>query len=404
MAAAIGIFILGAVLFAADYNSAHSELTGGLARNDYGGGARTEEIRAEVEEETGAQEVDDLEVELSEQALAAGETQQMFDRCIEKIEQQMPGENESLDRVESDLDLMTSLEGESVTISWDLDHYDVMNMSGELQADKLVPEGTPVELTAVLTYDLDPDLQALYVRTVTVFPKTLTAAERTKEALSAAIREEEENTREDEVLLLPGQLDGNPVKYFRPMEDRGPILMLLAVVVGILALAMKKQNEDQEKEKREKQMALDYPEILNKLILFLGAGMTVKRAFRKIATDYEEQKSVWGTRYAYEEMRLACHEMDSGVTEAVCYENFGNRCHLQSYMRFGALLSQNLRRGTKGLNQALGAEAVQAMEERKARAKQLGEEAGTKLLIPMFLMLAVVLVVAVVPAFTSMNL
>ncbi len=404
MAAAAVIFILGAVLLALDYQGAHTELTEGLARNDYGGGGRTEEIRAEVEEETGAQEVGDLEVELAEQTLTAGETQQMFDRCIEKIEQQMPAGNESLDRVESDLDLMTSLDGESVAISWELDNYDVMNLNGELRPENLVPGGTPVELTAVLTYDPDPDRQALYVCTVTVFPKTLTKDEQTKEALSAAIREEEENSREDKVLTLPGQLDGDPVKYYRPMENRGPVLMLLAVVIGILALAMKKQNEDQEKEKREKQMALDYPEILNKLILFLGAGMTVKRAFRKIVTDYEEQKSVWGERYAYEEMRLACHEMDSGVTEAACYENFGNRCHLQSYRRFGALLSQNLRRGTKGLNQALGAEAVQAMEERKARAKQLGEEAGTKLLIPMFLMLAVVLIIAIVPAFLSMNI
>ncbi len=404
MAAAIGIFILGAVLFAVDYKSAHTQLQEGLERNEYGGGLKTEEIRAEVEEEDGPQEVEDLEVELAEQALAGGETQQMFDRCIEKIEQQMPGENESLDRVESDLDLMTSLEGESVSISWDLDSYEVMTMDGQIQSDRLKPEGTPVELSAVLTYDLDPERQALYVRTVTVYPKTLTKAEQTREQLSAAIREEEENTREEKIFHLPGILGGDTVKYYKKTENRGPLVMLLAVIIGILALAMKKQNEDQEREKREKQMALDYPEILNKLILFLGAGMTVKRAFRKIATDYEEQKPVWGERYAYEEMRTACHEMDSGVTEAACYENFGNRCHLQSYMRFGALLSQNLRRGTKGLNQALAVEAVQAMEERKARARQLGEQAGTKLLIPMALMLVVVLIVAVVPAFMSMSM
>ena len=49
-------------------------------------------------------------------------------------------------------------------------------------------------------------------------------------------------------------------------------------------------------------------------------------------------------------------------------------------------------------------ETVQAFEERKARARRLGEEAGTKLLIPMFLMLAVVLVIVIVPAFLSIQL
>ena len=39
-----------------------------------------------------------------------------------------------------------------------------------------------------------------------------------------------------------------------------------------------------------------------------------------------------------------------------------------------------------------------------AHAKRAGEEAGTKLLLPMFLMLAVVLVIVIVPAFLSVQL
>ena len=104
-----------------------------------------------------------------------------------------------------------------------------------------------------------------------------------------------------------------------------------------------------------------------------------------------------------EEMRQTCHEMDSGVTEAEGYENFGRRCDLQIYVRLGALLSQNLRKGTKGLSELLKLESIQAFEERKARAKRL-EEAGTKLLLPMFLMLAVVLIIVIVPAFLTMQI
>ena len=59
-------------------------------------------------------------------------------------------------------------------------------------------------------------------------------------------------------------------------------------------------------------------------------------------------------------------------------------------------MSQNLRKGTKGLSELLKLESIQAFEERKARAKRLGEEAGTKLLLPMFLMLVVVLIIVIV--------
>ena len=96
--------------------------------------------------------------------------------------------------------------------------------------------------------------------------------------------------------------------------------------------------------------------------------------------------------------------MDSGIAESESYENFGRRCDVQMYIKFGALLSQNLRKGTKGMTQLLKIESVQAFEERKARAKRLGEEAGTKLLLPMFLMLAVVLVIVIVPAFLSVQI
>ena len=109
-------------------------------------------------------------------------------------------------------------------------------------------------------------------------------------------------------------------------------------------------------------------------------------------------------RYAYEEMKITCREMESGIMQAESYERFGRRCHGQEYIRFGALLSQNIRKGTKGITQILKMEAVQAFENRKMRAKKLGEEAGTRLLIPMFIMFTVVLIMVIVPAFLSMQI
>ena len=73
-------------------------------------------------------------------------------------------------------------------------------------------------------------------------------------------------------------------------------------------------------------------------------------------------------------------------------------------MKMGALLSQNLRKGTKGLGDMLSMEAIEAMEERRNRAKRLGEEAGTKLMIPMVMMLIVVMIIVVVPAFMSIQI
>ena len=66
--------------------------------------------------------------------------------------------------------------------------------------------------------------------------------------------------------------------------------------------------------------------------------------------------------------------------ESESYERFGRRCERQEYIRLGALLSQNLRKGGKGLGQLLKTEAIQAQEERKAHAKRAGEEAGAEIM------------------------
>ena len=77
---------------------------------------------------------------------------------------------------------------------------------------------------------------------------------------------------------------------------------------------------------------------------------------------------------------------------------------IRAYRKFGTLLSQNLRKGSKGLTDLLGREAEEAFEERKNLAKKLGEEAGTKLVIPLFLMLIIVFAIVIVPAFFSISI
>lgn len=393
------VFLLGSVLLVTDYLHSRSGMSAELVRNDYGKGSRSESLKVQVEDG----EKSEVQVEISEREYTSKEVQEVFRRCIRQMEQIILGDNESPDRVESDLNLVTKMPGEPIDISWETDRYDVVSVNGELKKEHLAPEGTKVMLRAVLTYEKNRREQAQYECAVMVCPPGKNKAEPVS-MLENVIRETEERTRNKKVLKLPENLDGKKVHYYPRMEERGIVLMVMALLTGILLFALDIQNETKEQQKRKRQMLMDYPEIINKLTLFLGAGMTVKRAWRRIVQDYEAQESVWGKRYAYEEMKKTCYEMDSGITESESYVRFGRRCSLQEYVRMGALLSQNLRRGTKGLSQILRLEALQALEERKARARQLGEEAGTKLLVPMFLMLAVVLVMVVVPAFLSFQM
>ena len=393
------LLVLGMVLLIKDYGASVGELSSEIGRNSYGEGEK--ELTLDVKVNGNAR--DEITVTISEQMYEGEEVNKMFENCIKKIEKEILGENQSLDYVVTDLNLMKELKGEPVKIDWELDNYEIMNVYGEIHDDQTVEEGTLLNLKAVITYTQDQEKQMLYECAAMIYPKELTENEKLVRKIQEEIRKEDVKTQTEKTIHLPEAIDGKEVEYFQQMEIRGLVLVIMSLIMAVLFYAQEIQNQGQELQKKRQQMLKDYPEIINKLTLFLGAGMTMKKAFRRVVNDYEAGKKMWGTRYAYEEMRVALREMESGITEAESYERFGKRCNIQEYIRLGALLSQNMRKGTKGLTQMLRLEAIQAFENRKAAAKKFGEEAGTKLLIPMFIMLAVVLVMVVVPAFLTMQ-
>ena len=395
------IIALGILVTGADMACSRIQMTPSIERNDYGKGKKVEELDVQIGNEKKKVRTS---VEVSERQYSAKEVQELFSRIIRKMDRLILAGNETLDRVDEDLDLVTDIPGEPVKVSWELDRYDVMDIQGKLKEQNISEKGVLVKLNAVLTYTANEKEQASYQCVACVYPKKLSGEESTKKDVEEAIKKADTATKEKKKLILPEMLDTNELRYYQPFNERGPVITVMGMMIGILLYALQKQNIRKAEEERKKQMIEDYPEVISKLTLYLGAGMTVKKAWRKITEGYMKEKEDENERYVYEEMRQTCHEMDSGVTEAEGYENFGRRCDLQIYIRLGALLSQNLRKGTKGLSELLKLESIQAFEERKARAKRLGEEAGTKLLLPMFLMLAVVLIIVIVPAFLTMQI
>ena len=406
----LAIVILGIVLVCADGVHSAKQIKPAIERKTYGKGTRTEELDIRIgSDDKGKTEKIRSKVEISERRYTEKEVQELFDRIIRRMDRMIQGENETLEHVDHDLDLMTEVPGEPVKIRWILDRYDVMNSRGELQETKIKDEGVAVNITAVLSYTGDEKEQKIHQFCVPVYPKAITGEEKRIQTVKEGLKEANAKDPAKPVVQLPKELDGRKLTYYRPFQYRGIVVIVMGILIGGLLIALKKQNQVKAQEERKKQILRDYPEIINKLTLYLGAGMTVKRAWRNVVEAYvkdikETEDIEADRRYAYEEMKKTCYEMDSGMTEAQSYENFGRRCEVQAYIRLGALLSQNLRKGTKGLTQLLKMEAVQAFEDRKAQAKRLGEEAGTKLLLPMFLMLAVVLVIVIVPAFFSMQI
>ena len=373
-----------------------------INREDYGGNSVNHQLQMQIEGEKS----ENVEIQVSPRMYSEEEVQSLFRQAMNKLDQVILGENETADHVVKPLCFPQELEGYPFAISWEPGRYDVMDMNGRINQDAVLEEdpegeGVLVKITGILRYGTE---EAAYNTQVLVFADVEETETIRNQVLNAA-RQAEEVSREEKSFVLPEQVNGRTVRWrFRKESKVMPVLILGAVICVFLVVQERQKKEKLRKDRKE-QMLFDYPEIVSQFTMLMGAGMTAKNVWKKITADYCGQKERGGrVRDAYEEMVITLQEMQSGIPEAECYERFAARCGLVPYMKMGALLSQNLRKGAKGTSDMLKMEAIQAMEDRKSRARRLGEEAGVKLLLPMLLMLVIVLVIVVVPAFLSIDL
>lgn len=214
-----------------------------------------------------------------------------------------------------------------------------------------------------------------------------------QEALAGYNQEKED----EDYYYLPKEWEGKHFQWEQPGDKGGTLMAGLFLVAGVALMILKGREELAVLQKKREQMLLDYPGLIMKFTLLVQAGMTARKAFQKIGLDYRKRQSS-KERYAYEEILVVCYEMDSGVSEAEAYRHFGERCGQVKYKTFATLLIQNLQKGSRHLEDTLERESVEAWEERKRKARVLGEAAATKLLCPMVLMLLVVMAVIMIPA------
>lgn len=376
------------------YNSLNSILLneeGEILRGNYKEGS----MEVQLKTDSGEKGEEIFWVEVAPMQLTEEEINYLFDELSERLPEYILGENQSLEEVNSDLVLRESYGDYPFLTEWKSNNLSVVGNTGRVYvADNPVS----VELTAKITYG---ETVREVVLPLQVVQKELSPEEKTHAELEELLLASEYGSRKEEIWRLPDNWHGENVVWQQEVDDYSVVVWILAIVTTVSVFMVSDQDLHKRLEQRKKLMKRDYPDIVHKMVLYVGAGMTTRGAFQKIAGDYQ-QKNKGDPHPAYEEMLYACRELRSGVSEGVVYEHFGKRTGLQEYVRLGTLLTQNLKKGNSTLLERLKEEAYRAGEEKLLSCRRLGEEAGTKLLVPMVLMLVVVMIMIMIPAFSSM--
>lgn len=317
----------------------------------------------------------------------------------EELSRKIPGQNTNLLCIRNSIVLPANLPEYPFAISWKSSNYQRVRTDGSVNTKEISVQGEEVILTAILSCQGNTFEHEFGIR---LYPELTDKEEQQRNELVQLLSESDENSKQQEKIQLPMMLGEDNIIWEEQAEQKIVQVVLAGLAgAGILIWGM---NRDliKKDEQRRFQLAVQYPEFVSSLQLYLEAGLSLRNTFFRIRNNYRKQnKPDKGKNYLYEEVSIACNRLANGIPESEVYKNWAKRCDEVHYRKLGYLLVSYTRQGNSDIIKHLSEEVYAAWEERRNSVKKQGEEAGTKLLFPMAVMLLVVMSLIIMPVYVS---
>ncbi len=361
-----------------------------LTRGQYGSGNITYQLDVEYDNTA-----ETIELTIDSIKMTEEEILETFDESYDGVMKAVLNENDSPESVSKPLDLIDTFG--NIGIEWEIRDISLINYNGEISDTVEENEFVPIDLYATFTIG---DTSRVYCFPLMVTGESISA----KELLIRNIYESIENSNSAYApkVSLPDSINGKPLVFREIGSNSDRIFLLFGAVVTVFLIFVYDRTLENRLKARQDEMVLDFTEIVFKLSLLYEAGLSIFKAWERIVTEYESTTPK-KPHFAYREMRLTLEQIKNGASEAQAYGQFGRRCALHQYMKLGSILEQNITKGARGMKTLLRQEVRDSFEDRKRLARKKGEEASTKLMIPMVMMLIIVIVIVAYPAVMSIR-
>lgn len=374
-----------------------------VERESYGGQQLEQELLLKQEETE-----EEWRLQVNARSLTEEELQERVEAAFLHFDNHIKGKNISLDEVRENLDYTYDYELFPFDAEFISNNYSILDEEGVIRNTReellelgynntQIKDGIAIKLVVTLWYD-EKSFSKEY--TMTVYQQEHTEVEEAFIEAKELLKKREQEKEYEESFYIPTQV--GQVQII-PLEKEGitPIQVWVAgIIIAILLILREKENEKKLLEERKDCLLRSYSWFVNELLLMMSAGMQVRNIFQLLLRDFEKTEHKFDYRCALmKEVKVAVQALELGMAEEQVYYKLGRRLGLPCYIKIMTLLEQNVKRGGKGIAEVLEHEEIQALEQRKNIAKKMGEEAGTKLLGPMILLLLVIMIMIMLPAF-----
>lgn len=174
-----------------------------------------------------------------------------------------------------------------------------------------------------------------------------------------------------------------------------PILLILVLlfIAAFWNLSLSKMKE--KVQKRREECEAEFPNMVSKLALLINSGMVLREAWRVTAYGKE------GTLYAL--MKQACEDMENGESDVGAIYKFGVTSDSASIKKFTSAMIQGMQKGNSELADFMVSQTSELWAHKRQMALQQGEVAAGKLIIPLGITFAGIIMIIVSAAMQSMS-
>lgn len=337
--------------------------------------------------------------EINASAIPSGKEAEYIEAAEDEIDKSFPGENKDREHITNDLKLESTYADNFVDCYYDFSPDDYIDLDGTVHFEN-VKEDTVINVECTLTCG---DTSEVYSFPIKLLKPDAENSEGFLYFLTGALNDADK--AEGDKYVLPQTIENKKISFYRSFDKRGPILFFIGIMMIPVIIFGEKEKKRKDKKEYQKMLSQNYAIIVEKLALFVNAGIRPKEAFKRILTGRKKLKKKGRMENAgYREIEEMLRSMENGTSEAGAYVELGEKTDNKDYRRLSLLLSENISKGDRFLADELMNEEKEAFLKRKHRALAVGEEASTKMVFPMVLLLISVMIVLIIPAWISMGL
>ena len=366
-----------------------------LDRNSFGQGRK--EVQLSLKKENKRRKIT---YKLDERRLTSEECRKVYRSFFNQLKKEMAGRNPSLGKVSTSLNLPENIDGYPFEIVYEFPEDGYMHLDGtlneEMQSKLKAGEKYNTYITVTARYRDYKDSRKYRISIIPRKPSLKTGLfYEVKNYLKA---EEKRNPYENYVKVP------SSYKEVRIQEKQDgstvPGIVVLFMIICLFIPVHNYLKVREEAEKCQKGAERDFPVIVHLLTLYMGAGLSFFSVVKRIGNSYRHQKESDNIqkKYAFETILLMEQHMNNGMSQKEACQIWGTQFKTDMYQKLSLILIQSFTKGSREAAMLMEMEEREAFRKRVDRAKKEGEEASTRLLFPMILLLGQVMLLVMYPA------